>query len=36
MLVPCVGGIIAAFLGAEGNIAAVDTSCLKSLPAPTW
>jgi pimeloyl-ACP methyl ester carboxylesterase len=36
MLVPCVGGIIAAFLGAEGNMSAVDTSCLKSLPAPTW
>jgi pimeloyl-ACP methyl ester carboxylesterase len=36
MRVPCVGKIITDFFVAEGDMAKVDTSCLKSLPAPTW
>jgi pimeloyl-ACP methyl ester carboxylesterase len=36
MRIPCAGQIISDFFAAEGEMTKVDTSCLKSLPAPAW
>ncbi|MCC6749189.1 MAG: alpha/beta fold hydrolase [Deltaproteobacteria bacterium] len=36
LMVPCAAQIASDFLAADGNLAAVDTTCLKRLKPPTW